>query len=113
MNFNPIYFLERLDRCFSPFSFISSDDMFEYFRYVVNNSQILVEERLNQLKNWKKDMFSRKYPISNEFTKWFGYQLNVIVNPRTYHTSSPVNSVSTIDLSVSHVIDILEKIRVC
>ena len=62
VNFNPIFFLERLDRCFGPFSFISSDEMFEYLRYIVNNSQILVEERLNQLEVWKKNRFFKIKP---------------------------------------------------
>ena len=85
--------------------------MFEYLHYAINNSQILVERRLNQLQTWKANQFNSSHPISKEFKKWFGYQLNIIVSPKNYVASTTVSHVANLDSAVNHVINILEKLN--
>lgn len=74
--FSPIYFLERLERCFVPLASLNSNDTHKILIHGINNAERLLSKKLYSLEKWRRGGFTPlpSDSIHTDFLNWFGYR---------------------------------------
>lgn len=117
--FNPIYFLERLERCVSSFALLDSNSIHKILLFGINNAEFYLLKRKKSLEKWKLAGFPNRTSdgIHSEFKTWFGYyrgirtQLNsnYTITEGFGNTPATVPLVVTVNVAVDHVLSLIEK----